>query len=108
MQNTQSVSALQKEDLQKSRSDTTEKIIETCEKKKKRLERRRQQLRMAMTPERIATVWRSGLECGAEVWSVTQSARFYDHDRKVNGLTPNLVSLLRPRTRCFTIIISAW
>ena len=63
---------------------------------------------MAMTPERTATVWRSGLECGAEVWSVTQSARFYDHDRKVNGLTPNLVSLLRPRTRCFTIIIFAW
>ena len=42
--------------------------------------------------------WRSGLERG-----------FYDdHDRKVNGSTPNLVSLLRPWIRCFTIIISAW
>ena len=35
--------------------------------------------------------------------------RFYDdHDRKVNGSTPNLVSLLRPWIRCFTMIISAW
>ena len=42
--------------------------------------------------------WRSGSE-----------RRFYDdHDRKVNGSTPNLVSLLRPWIRCFTMIISAW
>ena len=42
--------------------------------------------------------WRSGFE-----------RRFYiDHDRKVNGLTTNLVSLLRPWMRCFTMIISAW
>ena len=35
--------------------------------------------------------------------------RFYDdHDRKVNGSTPNLVSLLHPWIRCFTMIISAW
>ena len=27
---------------------------------------------------------------------------------KVNGSTPNLVSLLRPWIRCFTMIISAW
>ena len=42
--------------------------------------------------------WRSGLErrvCD-------------DHDRKVNSSTPNLVSLLRPWIRCFTLIISAW
>ena len=45
-----------------------------------------------------SVAWRSGLErC------------FYDnHDRKINGLTPNLVSLLRPWIRCFTMIISAW
>ena len=42
--------------------------------------------------------WRSGLE-----------RHFYDdHDRKVDGSTPNLVSLLRPWIRCFTLIISAW
>ena len=42
--------------------------------------------------------WRSGLE-----------RRFYDdHNRKVDGSTPNLVSLLRPWIRCFTLIISAW
>ena len=42
--------------------------------------------------------WHSGLE-----------RRFYDdHDRKVEGSTPNLVSLLRPWIRCFTLIISAW
>ena len=42
--------------------------------------------------------WRSSLEC-----------RFYDdHGRKVEGSTPNLVSLLRPWMRCFTLIISAW
>ena len=42
--------------------------------------------------------WRSGSE-----------RRFYDdHDRKVDGSTPNLVSLLRPWIRCFTMIISAW
>ena len=42
--------------------------------------------------------WRSGLE-----------HRFYDdHDHKVDGSTPNLVSLLDPWIRCFTLIISAW
>ena len=42
--------------------------------------------------------WRSGLE-----------RRVYDnHDRKVDSSTPNLVSLLRPWIRCFTLIISAW
>ena len=45
-----------------------------------------------------SAAWRSGSE-----------RRFYDdHDRKVNGSTPNLVSLLRPWIRCFTMIISAW
>ena len=39
--------------------------------------------------------WRDGLE-----------RRFYDdHDRKANGSTPNLVSLLRSCIRCFTMII---
>ena len=47
---------------------------------------------------RYNATWRSGLE-----------RRFYDdHDRKVDGSTPNLVSLLRPWIRCFTLIISAW
>ena len=45
-----------------------------------------------------SAAWRSGSE-----------RRFYDdHDRKVNGSPPNLVSLLRPWIRCFTTIISAW
>ena len=35
--------------------------------------------------------------------------RFYDdHDRKVNGSTLNLVSLLRPWIGSFTMIIYAW
>ena len=39
----------------------------------------------------------------------TSERRFYDdHDRKVNGSTTNLVSLLRPWIKCFTMIISAW
>ena len=34
--------------------------------------------------------------------------RFYNgQDRKVNGTTPTLASLLRPWIRCFTIIIPA-
>ena len=46
----------------------------------------------------LSAAWRSGSE-----------RRFYDdHDRKVNGSTPNLVSLLRPWIRRFTMIISAW
>ena len=32
----------------------------------------------------------------------------YDHNRKVDGSTPIQASLLRPRIRCFMIIISAW
>ena len=51
--------------------------------------------RYLLSPKRA---WRSGSE-----------RRFYDdHDRKVDGSPPNLVSLLRPRIRCFTMIISAW
>ena len=49
-----------------------------------------------LTARNIA-MWRSGLE-----------RHFYNHDRKVDGSTPNLVSLLRPWIRCFTLIISAW
>ena len=46
----------------------------------------------------MAAAWRSGSE-----------RRFYDdHDRKVKGSPPNVVSLLRPWIRCFTMIISAW
>ena len=47
---------------------------------------------------RMSAAWRSGSE-----------RRFYDdHDRKVNGSTPNLDALLRPWIRCFTITISTW
>ena len=46
----------------------------------------------------LSAAWHSGLE-----------RRFYDdHNRKVNCSTPNLVSLLRPWIRYFTMIISAW
>ena len=46
----------------------------------------------------MSAAWRSGSE-----------RRFYDdHDRKVDGSPPNLVLLLRPWIRCFTMIISAW
>ena len=53
-------------------------------------------LHFTKTP--MSAAWRSGLE-----------HRFYDdHNRRVNGSTLNLVSLLRPWIRCFTMIISAW
>ena len=46
---------------------------------------------------KLSTAWRSGSE-----------RRYYDgHDRKVDGSTPTQASLLRPRIRCFTVIISA-
>ena len=35
-------------------------------------------------------------------------AEHNDHDRKVNDSAPNVVSLLRPWIRCFTVFISAW
>ena len=42
-------------------------------------------------------------------WRIGLERRFYDdHDRKVNGSPLNVVSLLRPWIRCFTMIISAW
>ena len=45
----------------------------------------------------LLATWRSGLK-----------SRFYDdHDHKINGSTPNLVSLLCPWIKCFTMIISA-
>ena len=46
----------------------------------------------------LSAAWRSGLE-----------RRFYDdHNHKINGSTPNQVSLLRSWIRCFTMTISAW
>ena len=43
-----------------------------------------------------------------ETWRSGLGRRFYDdHDRKVDGSTSNLVSLLHPWIRCFTLIISA-
>ena len=51
-----------------------------------------------LSTARYNATWRSGLE-----------RRFYDdHDRKVRGSTPNLVSLLRPWIRRFTFFVSAW
>ena len=42
-------------------------------------------------------------------WRGGSERRIYDdHDLKVDGSPPNLVSLLRPWIRCFTMIISAW
>ena len=42
-------------------------------------------------------------------WSSGKESSFYDgHDRKINGLTPTQVSLLRPYIRCFTIISTRW
>ena len=39
--------------------------------------------------------WRSGLQ-----------RRFYDrHDRNIDGSTPTQATLLRPRIRCFTVVI---
>ena len=50
----------------------------------------------------ISNMWSAAWRSGSE-------RRFYDdHDRKVDGSPPNLVSLLRPWIRCFTMIISAW
>ena len=46
----------------------------------------------------LSTAWYSGLERRSHD----------DHDRKVNGSTPNLVSLLRPRIRCFMMIITVY
>ena len=44
-----------------------------------------------------------------QAWRSGSERRFQnDHDRKDNGSTPNLVSLLRPWIRCLTMIISAW
>ena len=42
-------------------------------------------------------------------WCSGSERRFYnDHDRKVNGLTPNPFSLWCPWIRCFMITVSAW
>ena len=42
-------------------------------------------------------------------WPSGSERRFCDgHDRKVEGSTPTLASMLRPWIRCFTTIISAW
>ena len=46
---------------------------------------------------------------GSAAWRICLERRFYDgHDRKINGSTPYLVSLLRPWIRCFTMPIYVW
>ena len=43
------------------------------------------------------------------MWPSGSERCFYDgHDRKVDGSTPTLASLLRPRIRYFTTFIFAW
>ena len=42
-------------------------------------------------------------------WPSDSERRFYNgHDRKVDGSTLTLASLLRPWIRCFTTIMCAW
>ena len=49
------------------------------------------------------------VECLSAAWTSGSEGRFYDgHVHKVGGSTPTQASLLRPLTRCFTTIISAW
>ena len=45
-----------------------------------------------------SAAWRSG----------SKRCFYNNHNRKGNGSTPNLVSLLRRWIRCITMIISAW
>ena len=49
------------------------------------------------------------VECLSAAWPSGLERRFYDgHVRKFDGSTSTQASLLRPWTRCFTTIISAW
>ena len=49
------------------------------------------------------------MECLSAARTSGSEGRFYDsHVRKVDVSTPTQAWLLRSRTRCFTIIISAW
>ena len=65
---------------------------------------------LLLVPNRqILYITRSVLPDLSAAWRSGSERRFYDdHDRKVDGSPPNLVSLLRPWIRCFTMIISAW
>ena len=49
------------------------------------------------------------VECLSAAWPSGLEGHFYDgHVHKVDGSIPTQASLLRPWTRCFTTIISAW
>ena len=49
------------------------------------------------------------MEYLSAAWPSGSEALFYDgHVHKVDGSTPNQAWLLRPWTRCFTTITSAW
>ena len=49
------------------------------------------------------------MECLSAAWPIGSEGHFYDsHVHKVGGSTPTQASLLRPWTRCFTTIITAW
>ena len=57
--------------------------------------------------ELLESIWRECGGCRKVCWGVGVCWND-NHDRKVDGSSPNLVSLLRPWIRCFTMIISAW
>ena len=60
-------------------------------------------------PRNIIAESCKSVECLSAAWPSGSEGRFYNgHVRKVDGSTPTQASLLRPWTRCFTTIISAW
>ena len=57
----------------------------------------------------ILFAWRFFLLALSAAWRSGSERRFYDdHNLKVHGSITNLVSLLGPWIRCFTMIISVW
>ena len=49
------------------------------------------------------------VECLSAAWPSCSKGHFYDgHVYKVDGSTPTQASLLRPWTKCFTIISARW
>ena len=60
-------------------------------------------------PRNIIAESCKSVECLSAAWPSGSEGRFYDgYVRKVDGSTPTQASLLRPWTRCFNTIISAW
>ena len=63
---------------------------------------------LGIEPESTAPVYSSEADAASTRPSSSERRFYDDHDRKVNGSTPSLVSLLRPWIRCFMMILSAW